>query len=333
MGELVDRLGNKVAGQLIRSEDWNALVAEVEKINTSLRGRIDELASNVDARITGIEERIGPLESEVIALREQITPFLGQFYRVTLETTKRNYAIGELAEVTARVTDLQGNPIASRPWVDFVTVWGQLKPARDFDDRSGAGGHTISVRTDPEGVAKVMLRSEYVEGITHAEEDDVSVALASTLPQSTVTIADSILNSRTPLEAKNTGAFRMLSVEYDRPDAMSVRKYVDTHFVRNPILNRPPFQPVFGQRWRDYRSTVLASVKDDSDPRTPDQSRGLTSIQVTFRDWIGPWIILDYVTEIGPLVQDFRNRLIPSRRSASRCLRTPTSGPIPPSRK
>ena len=35
MGELVDSLGNKAAGQLIKSEDWNALVAAVESLSES----------------------------------------------------------------------------------------------------------------------------------------------------------------------------------------------------------------------------------------------------------------------------------------------------------
>jgi hypothetical protein len=38
----------------------------------------------------------------------------------------------------------------------------------------------------------------------------------------------------------------------------------------------------------------------------------VSSIQVTFRDWIGPWIITDYFVETETLVERFRGRLIPT---------------------
>jgi hypothetical protein len=107
-------------------------------------------------------------------------------------------------------------------------------------------------------------------------------------------------------------AYRTLSAEYDRSDAISVRSYVDTYYLKYASqITDARTSSTFRHRWRDYRTTVMAFAKADSDPRTPDHSRGVSTIQVTFRDWIGPWIILDYTIETGPLIQDFRDRLLP----------------------
>ena len=325
MSELVEQLGNKVAGQLIRPEEWNTLVATVENIQTTLTERIDSVETTLTQRVDSIDATLTQLQSDFNAFAAKINPLLGQYYRVTMETTKINYAIGERAEIVARVTDLLGNPLdltneADRPWIDFVATWGQLKPiggVADSDFRGGVGDRTLSVRTDTQGVARALLRSEFAEGFTDEAEDEVAAALTTNIrtepnqPQASETIAEIILRSNTPIEAKNAGAFQTLTAEYDRADAVSVRSYVDAHYSRNTALITGKLTPTFIHRWRDYRSTVMAFATSDSDPRTPDQSRGVSSIQVTFRDWIGPWLSLDYFEETRPLVLNFRDRLTP----------------------
>ena len=47
-----------------------------------------------------------------------------------------------------------------------------------------------------------------------------------------------------------------------------------------------------------------------SDPRTPDPNLGSCSIQVNFRDWIGPWLNLDFFLEMTPLVNNYRDIFI-----------------------
>jgi hypothetical protein len=324
MGELVDRLGNKSAGQLIKSEHWNELVAAIENLSTT----VDERFAEVDARFqefsATVDERFQELGARVEALAEDfgdfrgaVEPLLGEYYRLTMETTRTRYAIGELAEITARVTDLRGNPLdlsdeADRPWIDFVVAsWGQLKPVAGFESLGGAGDRTISVRTDAQGVARVHLRSDHAEGFTDEDEAEVAVSLQTRLPATDRSIVETILSAATPIEAKERGAFRVLTAEYDRTDAPRVSKYADAYFSKNVplIVGRTP--PIFTHRWRDYRSTVMAFARRDSDPVTPDQSRGVSSIQVTFRDWIAPWIITDYFVETDTLVESFRDRLIP----------------------
>jgi hypothetical protein len=313
MDELVDRLGNKRAGQLIKSEDWNGLVAAIE-----------ELSATVDARFASIDDRLEELAGGVDALaadfggfRQTVEPLLGEYYRLTMETARSGYAIGELAEITARVTDLRGESLdltneEDRPWIDFVVAsWGQLKPASGFESLGGAGDRAISVRTDAQGIARVLLRSDHAEGFTDEDEAEVAVSLETTLPTTNISIAQTILSAATPIEAKEMGAFRTLTTEYDRTDAVRVRNYADAYFSKNTALITGVIRPLFTHRWLDYRSTVMAFARRDGDPLTPDQSRGVSSLQVTFRDWIAPWIITDYFVETSALVENFRDRLVP----------------------
>lgn len=324
MGELVDQLGNKLPGQLIKSDDWNALVAAVENVEASLSQRIDDLSASVDTRfatltnqVTALSTQLSDLAAQFGTFRASVEALLGQYYRVTLEATKATYALGELAEITARVTDLAGNPldlanVADRPWIDFVTVWGQLRAVPGSTSMGGVGNRTIAVQVNAEGIARVRLQAEHAEGLTEEAEAEVAASLSARPTGSQMTIAEAILEAATPLDGAVKPAFRTLSVEYDRSDALSVRNYVDTYYLRYaPQVADARFTPAFRHRWRDYQTTVMAFARRDSDPRTPDQGRGASSIQVTFRDWIGPWIILDYLVEIEDLVADFRGRLAP----------------------
>jgi hypothetical protein len=311
MGELVDRLGNKSAGQLIRSEDWNALVAAVEGLSET----VDERFAAVDGQIQELNDRVGALTGDFNNFHGMVEPLLGEYYRLTMETARTSYAIGELAEITARVTDLRGNPLdlsdeADRPWIDFVVAsWGQLRPVAGFQSLGGVGDRSISVRTDEQGIARVQLRSDHAEGFTDEDEAEVAVSLRTRLATTNTTIAETILSAATPIEAKGMGAFQTLTAEYDRTDAPRVRNYADAYYLKNTALITGGILPPFTHGWLDYRSTVMAFARRDSDPVTPDQSRGVSSIQVTFRDWIFPWIITDYFVETGPLVEDFRERL------------------------
>src|SRR4051812_8020905 len=147
MGELVNNLGHKAAGQLIKSEDWNALVAGVEAGDVKLGQRIDALTQSVTeqfqqtknsiqaldqkyaaqvqaltSQFQTLNVRVNGLEGQINDLRAKLTPVLSHLWRVTMETTRPTFAIGEVAEVTAKVTDLQGQPLGVRPWIDFVAT-------------------------------------------------------------------------------------------------------------------------------------------------------------------------------------------------------------------
>jgi hypothetical protein len=318
---LADTIGNKQAGELILSDAWNTLVTAVD----ALTAQVAALAPRVeglDARLTTVEEtvgnlvtRTGALESGLGALRQQVEPLLTASYRVTLRTTRARFALGELAEITAEVRDLAGNPLrltdATRPWVDFVATWGQLRPADGFETLGDVGDRGISVRTNIEGVARVRLRAEHADGVSADADDDMAATLTTRHPTTGKSVAQMVVEAATPSEMKAAGGFAAVTAQYDRAESIHVRSYVDNYYVKTAptLVGRVVPPPII--RWRDYRTAVLALVKNDADPLTPDPGRGAASIQVAFRDWIGPWILLDYLPDTARIEADFASRIGP----------------------
>ncbi|MBE9139545.1 hypothetical protein IQ254_20485 [Nodosilinea sp. LEGE 07088] len=312
MGLLADAIGNKVAGELIKSQDWNQLVAALETVEASLTERVDSLETTLTGQITTLGEQITGLRTDVDALEAVVNPLLQQYYRLNLSTARVSYALGQLAEITVQLTDLQGNiptfTAQNRPWVDLVSTWGQFKPVSGFASRGGVGDRTLSVQVNTSGLAQVQLRSDYAEGLADEDEDEMAVVLQSRPQGMTTTVAEAILNATTPLEARPT--YQLLRSEYER--SSRVQTYLDTHYIRHPAIAVGTLLPRLGSRWREYRATVMAFVKPDSDPTTADASLGVSSLQVTFRDWIGPWIV-DYINPpvVELPVDLYRDRLRP----------------------
>jgi hypothetical protein len=306
MGILVDQFGKMQAGQLIRAEDWNGLVAAVEKMDTALTEQVTTLSQTVNTELTALTTQVTALQS----WRAAVEPMLSQYVQVTLITSKLRFAIGEQAQITATITDLFGKPLdlpnaATRPWVDFVATWGKLKPAPGFQSLGGAGDRSISVQVNASGVARAFLRAEHVEGFSEIEEDEVASALLTIPQNSAQSLSDMFLDTPNPVTAKQRGGFTQMTSIYDKQESKAFRRYTDTYYLGNQNSFAEAFNPTVTQ-WRDYRSTVLALVKNDIDPATPDHSRGASSIQLTFRDWITPWIFLDYVFETAPLENNFK---------------------------
>lgn len=316
MGSLTDNFGNKAPGQLIRSQDWNGLITAIEEMEIGLAGQVTALSTRVDGVVQDLTAQIGSLSAEVAAvrtdldgLRAEVVPVLRDLWRLTLQTTRVRYALGDVAEIEAHVTDLAGRPLQPAegeelPWIDFVAAWGQLKPSPGFTSLGSTGDRALSVQVNADGVARVRLRAEQADGLPDDVDDEVASSLTTRLQATNLSVSRHILEAETPMEASRAGAFQVLAAEYDRADSSSVRKFVDSYYVRyapkvaTPVFNRPV------HAWNDYRSTVLAFVRKDSDPLTPDQSRGASSIQITFRDWVAPFIHLDYLPLATGLARD-----------------------------
>ncbi len=316
---LVDDIGNKSAGQLIRSDDWNTLVAAVVALDERVTGELAALKIDLQGQIDELSGNLTSLQSAVATLTSQVEPLL-QTFRVTLTSVRVNYTIGELAELSATVTSLSGAPATDRPWVDFVTTWGNFRPVPGFESLGGTGNRTISVRANSQGVARVLLRSDHVFSFSAEEEDQVVGSLATKPAGTSKSVAELILESSTPMEAKESGVYRVMSQEYRREDTHSVRNYTDAYYLKDPALVTGKIKPGMVDQmrtnWRDYRATVMAFAKVDSDPRTPDHSRGVNSMQITFRDWIGPWVVLDVIDEleIDKDLRRIKDELVPTFR-------------------
>jgi uncharacterized protein YoxC len=326
-----DRLAGKEAGDLIRAEEWNALVAavrsvredlgaladsaderfgevsgKVEGLDTrvdALEGRTDGLDTRVDSldtRVDGLDTRVDDLETGLQAVKDAVADLRGQFRRVTMRTGRATYAVGELAEITARVTDLDGKALAledaaARPWVDFVTVWGQLRAAPGFDTVGGAGDRTLCVRVNAQGEARVRLRAEAPADLSEEVEFQMATFMTTKTGAEAKPLAQAMLEANTPSDTGVKEAYRLVTAEYDRDAAVAVRDYVDGYYLYAGGAAVAWKPPAVAQSWRDYRSTVVALVKGDNDPVTAEPSLGACSLQVTFRDWIAPWIVGEYL--------------------------------------
>ncbi|MCG8311697.1 MAG: hypothetical protein MI976_00640 [Pseudomonadales bacterium] len=284
-------IDDKDAGSLIKPDDWNKLVASVKGIGDALIEYIDQTDNRIgdlQAVVDPLPARIDNLEADLNDLKDQIAPLLDN-YVITMRTGKVNYALGELSEITAEVRDLQGNPVTTRPWVDFVTTWGQLRAADGFATDVGASGKSISVRANSEGIARVLVKSAHTENLTAAQEVQVATAMEATLPSGQF-FYQAIMEAPTPTSTIAQQAFQVMNFQYEAAPSAPMQLYIDSYqqFPEFQIL--PQWNPSIFTNWKNYRTVVVALVKDDSDPTTPDAAKGTSSIQINFRDWIGPWI-------------------------------------------
>jgi hypothetical protein len=306
-------LGGKAAGQLIRSNDWNSLVAAV----TGLQAAVDSLSTSVDQRFATVNQSLAGLTGQLTAIDGRVAHLENVFkdyYRVNMATSQTVFAIGELAVITIQVTDLDGHAIvfaaANRPWITFLASWGRLQADTGFDTLGGFGDRGVSIRTDTSGACRVLLYPDHVEGFPLATVNDVHKTLTATLPSNSKSFAELIRTSDTPVTMKATGAFSLLSTEYERADTANLRQYVDTYYQKTPgnIIGRVVPRPAI---WRDYRASVACYATVGSDPRAGDFNRGTGSIAVDFRDWIEPWYTLEYSANTASLLTAYRDRLTP----------------------
>jgi hypothetical protein len=191
-----------------------------------------------------------------------------------------------------------------------------LQADAGFDTLGGFGDRSVSIRTDTAGVCRVLLHPDHVEGFPLATVNDVHRTLTATLPATAAlpannkSFAQLIRTSDTPVAMKATGAFSLLSTEYERADTVNLRQYVDTYYQKNPdnIIGRVVPRPAI---WRDYRASVACYATVGSDPHAGDFNRGTGSIAVDFRDWIEPWYTLEYTANTASLLTAYRDRLTP----------------------
>lgn len=297
--DAIDKLQELVpkdAGHLIRHDDWNALIGALSEYGATLTNHdqtLDNLQGEVDnlqIQLTDVSGQVTTLDNRVDDLEQQITPLLNN-YQVSLSCERLSYALGELCELTATVTDLGGDPLpAPFPWIDFVAAWGSLRAKGGFNTREGAGGSSLSVQVNAQGVAQVMLRSEHSDSFSETEESQVDAVVNMQVPLLNMTLVQAILGASTPSEHNAKEAYKVVHAEYERKDSRTLRNYADSYHVRNPEWGVNTTSPSIMNRWRDYQATVIALAKPDGDPTTPDGARGSASIQIKFRDWLWSWV-------------------------------------------
>jgi len=314
MGALVDGFGGKISGELIRASDWNGMLAAVETLVAGVQAAIEARLAPLEDTVEDLGTRVTTLEGAIGDLTNVAATLRARYRRMNLTAASGRFVIGQRGEITATVTSFDGTPLdlanpATRPWVDFVTVWGTLVAAPGFVSRSGAGGRTVAVQVNASGQARALLQADHSVGFSEAEHVQVEAALATrvVVGAQEMSVSESILAGATPASSSVQPAFRAMSRAYTTGGTNTMQRYLDSYYVQSPARVAPQLG-LATTSWTDYLATVFAFVKPDGDPLSPDGAMASGSIQVTFRDWVHHWIVDDFFfTDLSVLVGDYRD--------------------------
>ncbi len=318
----LESIREKEDGQLIQAGDWKTLVGSIiamgdalEKQVTAIKNAVtalDATTAQHAADISDLQDRVAALEDSDQAQETTLTRLapLGDHYRVTLETGKVHFALGQPAEITARVRTLEGAVPDPLPWVDLFCSWGRLQAVGGFNTRVGVGDRAMSVQVNDQGIARVRVRADHAADLSESDHLQVADMLEATVEGEEMTLARIIMETATPEDARARKAFGAVAASYERSGSHPFRKWADAYYRHDGIAKGQ--YGFAGGSWRNYRTTVIASVKNDIDPRTPDFSRGTASIQIDFRDWVGSWIggyLDDIVVEAAGIADAFGSQI------------------------
>lgn len=334
MGQaLSTRLQGLIDGEIA---DLQSQVGDLKDQGDALEVQVGAPGSTDGSTLTGRVAALKDLPATVDALEATVAP-LTEHYLVNLSTGDSSYLLGEVAEITAQVRRLDGSIPDNRPWVDLVCTWGTLTAAPGFSALPGASGRSIAVRCDAQGIARVRVRSEQGAGLSEDEEDQLGLFFATQVGSS---VKDEILAASNSNAPRATPAYQEAARVYDAETAPAVGKLVDGYYGGQTSgggwgigygagwgygtgwgHGTPWGQPTHPSPvWQEYRSTLIAIAKNDSDPKTPDPGRGMSSIQIRFRDWIGPWLgyyLSEDSAEVAAATDLFAEALAESNAGAS----------------
>jgi hypothetical protein len=298
--EQASKLGPKAAGHLIRHEDWNALVSVLTAYGNSLDALTTDLAvlqtevgtleANTQAAIAALDARIDPLEglpALVQKLDAETTP-LRQNYLLKVSTAQENYLVGQAAELVFTATTLDGKPLPDpKPWLDVVATWGRLRAAPGFVVRENAEENALAVQFNNAGQVRLQLRSQFTKGMTQSTEGGFAGVLQAQAGSSGKTVMKVLQDSASPQDPEAQMAFRSISTMYQAN--ATVRGYADRYleqYTSGRVIGG--LTQVRGE-WQHYRATVMAFAKPDAVATSPDPTRGVATVQVSFREWIPNW--------------------------------------------
>jgi hypothetical protein len=297
--DLAITLAPKSPGHLITAADWNAMVSVLEEYGNALVGLPTRIAA-AEAAIAVLDNRVDALDglpALVQALEADMAPLRAN-YRLSVRTTAENFLVGQVAELVFRATALNGSPLtAPMPWLDVVTTWGRLRAAPGFNVRPNAEENAISVQFNSAGEARVQLRSQFTRGFSSSTESAFGTVLQAQAGSTGKTVLQALQSAPSPQDADSKVAFQTLNTTYDANP--TVRLYADDYVSQltggTYQLHQGGFVFQAGE-WEEYRATVMAFAKPDANPTTPDPTRGVATVQVTFREWITSWSN-DYIHE------------------------------------
>jgi hypothetical protein len=341
MGKLATQFGGKVSGELIRAEVWNGLVAGIEgeleglesrsnvkigELENRVHVRIGTLEAQLNGRIAALEPRVTALEARFVDISESLAPLqelasslLARQRRIDLSATRVTFAVGERAEIVARISDLLGKPLnladePNLPSIDFVTVWGTLKAAPGFTSVAGTGGRSITVKVNAAGEARVLLRAEGGEDLAEEHEQEVAAVLETKV--GTRSVARTILDATTPGSTDLAPAFAAVTSAYQQATTPVMRNYLDARYLAKPARSYTPLTSGLVLNWHDDHATVLAFLKPDDSPGTADGAMAVGSIRVAFRNWTDVWTHLHFLPVKPEIIATYTNLFLPKVRDS-----------------
>ncbi|MCP4115983.1 MAG: hypothetical protein GY737_11360 [Desulfobacteraceae bacterium] len=304
----VKTMADELAAVHNRVEDVEAFIGFEQGAGYTLRGRIEVLEEFVgdagdSAALDTLSGRVTRLEETDVVEQHELDTFVNEEYQefkesvqplrdqyvVKLETIREDYNLGERAVLTATVRTLDGVIPSNPPWVDFITSWGKLKPFDGFDTRSGIDGHSISVRTDSKGIARVRISSEHQQELSEEDEAQVEGFFGSVVKATDQTVQQTLNLAPNAGDGIAIAVYDEMKKVYQRSNMVFMHRFADAYYVGNQVA-RWKGGINFAGNWKFYRSTVVAIAKEDGDPTTPDSKSAASAIQIAFKDWVGPWI-------------------------------------------
>lgn len=282
-------LGKKQPGQLIQAGDWNTLVEILAAYGLKLK-ELDASVAQLGTDLGALQAKVAPLDplpAAVADLTAKTAPLL-QNYLVEISANDGDYLVGESAEITVRVRALDGQTLTGAlPWVDFFATWGRLRPAPGFVAREDAEENALSVQVNPQGIARVLLRSQHTKGIAATDEAQFAKTIQAQVGTTGRTVKQIVQQAASPGDSQVRQAYKMVHASYAA--SPSQQQFLDG-YIGNYTggIYWGGWRP--RGEWEDYRATVIAFAKPDADPLSPDPARGVATIQINFREWIPNWV-------------------------------------------
>lgn len=305
--DLAATLAPKSPGHLITAADWNAMVSVLVEYGNSLVGLPARLSA-AEAAIAALDARVDTLDglpARVQSLEDDFAP-LRDNYRLSVRTTAENFLVGQVAELVFHATALDGSALtAPMPWLDVVATWGRLRAAPGFVVRENAEENAISVQFNSAGDVRVQLRSQFTKGFSTTNETAFATAMTAQVGSSGRTVQQTLQAATSPQDPGAKAAFGALNAAYNANQG--VRNYADGYvgqFTGGKFQQGRTGIVVQQGNWEEYRATVMAFAKPDANPTTPDPTRGIATVQVTFREWITHWSD-DYIHDFDGVVPDW----------------------------
>jgi hypothetical protein len=194
--------------------------------------------------------------------------------RVSLAPVQLRPFLGQSVTIVATVTDVfTGEPVIDAP-VTFMSTWGQLSGADGYTVRQGGA---ITLRTDADGVIRIVLQAQTSEPLLHEQQDVLDAMLSQLDPE-----------AETPDKLRE--ALDALAREYRWEANYPFRQAVDIYFrdFRAGITDTINYHDHL-TAWSHFDATVIAYARED-DAGDLDTQVGATAVlDLRFKNWLAPW--------------------------------------------